>query len=109
MTNTRIVNYGDTPMRPLRTTVPDDAYEQIQHLAKITNTSVADTARIAIVFGLAAIDAAAGRDEIERCPRCNDPVDDHIDPESSCDIWARGADGQVLTIDENGRPMTIDQ
>lgn len=99
MTDTRIVNYGDTPMRSLRTTVPDDSYQHMQRLAEATGASIAEIARIVIAFGLAAIDAATGLDEIKRCPRCNDPVDDHIDPESSCDIWARGADGEVLTVD----------
>lgn len=99
MTDTRIVNYDDTTMRPLRTTVPDHAYQHMQRLAKATSASIADIARIVIASGLAAIDAATGLDEIKRCPRCNDPVYDHIDPATSCAIWARGADGEVLTVD----------
>ena len=58
-----------------------------------------------------AVEENAARDvtEPELCPRCSDPIEDHIDPAESCAIWARGADGQVLTVDENGRPVTVDQ
>lgn len=37
--------------------------------------------------------------KIARCPRCGDPIEDHVDHTSGCIIWARDAAGDVLTVD----------
>jgi hypothetical protein len=41
----------------------------------------------------------AVEENAKRCERCLDPIEDHIHAATSCDIWARGADGEVLTVD----------
>jgi hypothetical protein len=46
-----------TVTRSLRFTVPADTFAEIEHLAKITGTSVATTARMILGFGLVVADA----------------------------------------------------
>jgi hypothetical protein len=45
--------------RSLRLSIPEVMYAEIEKLAKITSTSVAESARMVMGFGLAAVDALA--------------------------------------------------
>ena len=41
----------------------------------------------------------AVEENAKRCERCNDPIEDHINPATGCAIWATGTGGEVLTVD----------